>query len=147
MKNLMYRLIFFSLLIGIAVSCGDDKSSTEPERELSIDQDLVGTWDLTLITTNATGQTIVLTPEQAGVASTATFYADGTFESTSTDSEGTTVDTGTWGVANGVLYLTIDGEEESSSYTVNGNVVTIESTIPIEGFGDIPATLEFTKRM
>jgi len=136
------------LFVGLLIACSDDKSSTEPEINLTIDQALVGTWDLASVSTNVTGTTVVLTPEQAGVSSSATFYSNGTFKSSSTDSVGTTVDTGTWGVSNGVLYITIEGEEtESSPYTLNGNVVIIESTIPVEGIGEIPATLEFTKRI
>lgn len=148
MRRNNYKIITVLLfLFFILTNCSDDKSSTEPELNLSVDQALVGTWDLTKITTNVGGTPLTLTPEQAGIASTATFNADGTFESVNTDSEGTTTDIGTWGVSDGKLYLMIEGEEtDSSVYSINGNVATIESTVPVEGFGEVPATLEFTKR-
>ena len=147
MKNINYKYFFFILISVILLSCGDDdKSSTEPGLNLEIDQALVGTWDLTKITTSATGTLIEFLPEQLGIASTSTFNSDGTFESTNTEPDGTVVDTGTWGINDGVLYIMIEGEEtETSSYILNGNVVTIESTVPFSG-AEIPATLEFTKR-
>lgn len=149
MKKINCRFFLLILLITLVISCGDDdKSSTEPEINLEIDQALVGTWDLTKITANFTGQPIVMTPEQAGISTSVTFKNDGSFESTSTDSDGTSNDTGTWGVSNGVLTININGEEpDSSPYTINGNVVSIVSTVPVAGVGEIPATLEFTKRM
>ena len=111
-----------------------------------VDPAIVGTWDLTKITTSATGTLLVLTPADAGLSFTVTFNADGTFESTTIDSDGTVVDTGVWGVSNGILTIDLEGEDaEDSPYTINGNVVTLDSTVPLQGLL-IPATLEFTKR-
>ena len=148
MKNINYSFIILLLLGVIIISCGDDKkSSTEPEANLEIDPAIVGTWDLTKITTSATGTLLVLTPEQAGLSFTATFNNDGTFESTTIDSDGTVVDTGVWGVSNNVLTITLTGEEpENSPYTINGNIVTLDSTIDLQGI-ELEATLEFTKRL
>lgn len=145
MNNIITKYILLTFFIVLLISCSSDKkSSTEPN--LSNDQSLVGTWELTKITASIGGQTLVLTPEQAGLSTTAVFKSDGTFESTSTDSDGTSVDTGTWSTANGVLTLNINGEDpETSTYTINGNVATIVSSIPYSGV-DIPATLEFTKK-
>lgn len=145
MKKINYRYLLILLFSVLIISCGDDdKSSTEPELEL--DPAIVGTWDLTKITTTATGTPIILTPAQAGLSFTSTFNSDGTFESTIIDVDGTTVDTGTWGVSGGVLTITLVGEEpENTPYSINGDVVTLDSTIPYQGL-DIPATLEFTKR-
>ena len=148
MKKVNYKFVLvfvFSLLI---LSCSDDdKSSTEPNGDLSIDQALIGTWDLTKITTNATGTTLEFTPQQAGIALTTTFSGDGTFQSTTTTAEGTEVDSGTWGVKDGSLHILIEGEEtETSPYTLNGNVAMLESIVPLTGVGEIPAILEFTKR-
>jgi len=143
------NLSFFLLLIIsiIFVSCSDDKkSTTEPEKDLVVDPAIVGTWDLTKITTSSTGTLLVLTPEQAGLSFTVTFNSDGSFESTTIDSDGTVVDTGVWGAANGILTIDLDDESpDESPYTIEGNIVTLDSTIPVQGL-EIPATLEFTKR-
>jgi len=147
MKKTNYKFILLILLGFLIISCGDDdKSTTEPD--INIDQALVGTWDLTKITIVSGTVTIDLTPAQAGIAFTAVFNSDGTFESTSTDSDGTTVDTGTWGASEGVLTITIEGDDPIiSPYTVNGNIVSIEEySVPIPNLGNIPAALEFTKR-
>ncbi len=147
MKNINIKFVLLILIGVLIISCGDDdKSTTEPEIE--IDQALVGTWDLTKISIVSGTITIDLTPEQAGIAFIAVFNSDGTFESTSTDSDGPTVDTGTWGASEGVLTITIEGDDPIiSPYAVNGNVVTIEEySVPIPNLGNIPAALEFTKR-
>jgi Lipocalin-like domain len=135
-----YIVLLFSVLI---VSCSDDKkSSTEPD--LDIDPAMVGTWDLTKITSATFGE---FTPAQLGLSFTSTFNSDGTFESTTIDVDGTVVDTGTWGSSGGVLTINIEGEDpENSAYTIEGNIATLDSTVPFQGV-DIPATLEFTKRM
>ena len=147
MKNINLSFFLFLAISFIFVSCSDDeKSSTEPEKNLVVDPAIVGTWDLTKITTSATGTLLVLTPADAGLSFTVTFNADGTFESTTIDSDGTVVDTGVWGVSNGILTIDLEGEDaEDSPYTINGNVVTLDSTVPLQGLM-IPATLEFTKR-
>ena len=149
MKNSWYKILVLLLFSFIFVTCSDDDDDnpTGPEGDLSIDQGLVGTWDLTKITTSATGTPLEFSPAQAGIALTSTFSADGTFQSTTTTSDGVEVDSGTWGVKDGILHLKIEGEEEeTSAYTLNGNIATIESVVPIPGVGDIPAVLEFTKR-
>lgn len=139
--NFIYiSLILFAVLIS---SCSEDKT-TEPK--LILDPALVGTWDLTKIIAKFGTTDIELTPEQAGYNVTANFKDDLTFKSTTVTSDSTTIDTGTWGTNDGTLTITIDGEEpESSPYTIDGNVVTIESTVPYQGV-EIDANLEFTKQ-
>lgn len=140
-SNFIYiSLILFVVLIS---SCSEDKT-TEPK--LILDPALVGTWDLTKIIAKFGTSDIELTPAQAGYNVTAIFKDDLTFESTTVTSDSTTIDTGTWGTKEGTLTLTIDGEEpEASPYIIDGNVATIESTVPYQGV-EINATLEFTKQ-
>ena len=147
MKNINYSFFILLILSVFLISCSDDKkSSTEPESNFVVDPAIVGVWDLTKITTTATGTLLVLTPEQAGLSFTVTFNSDGSFESTTIDSDGTVVDTGVWGASNGILTIDLDDEDpENSPYTINGNVVTLISIVPLQGL-EIPATLEFTKR-
>ncbi|MCB9248700.1 MAG: lipocalin family protein [Ignavibacteriales bacterium] len=151
MKNFIYKsgLLFLSILILslMQISCSDD-SSTGPKEEgdLVIDQDLVGTWELTKIIAKFGTTPLELTPEQAGISNTVTFEEDLSFESTSTEGDTTTVDLGTWGTNNGILTITINGEEpETSPYSIVGNVATIQSTVPYQGL-EINADLEFTKQ-
>ncbi|MFZ1292118.1 MAG: lipocalin family protein [Melioribacteraceae bacterium] len=144
MKKLNFIYIIVILFAAIIISCSDDKSSTEPE--LVVDPALVGTWELTKIIANLGTTNLELTPEQAGYNVTAIFRDDLTLESTTVNGDSTTIDTGTWGTKDGVLTLALDGEEpETSPYAIEGNVATIESTVPYQGF-EIDATLEFTKQ-
>ena len=151
MNKFTYKIGLLFLLILILsltqISCGDD-SSTGPKEEgnLVIDQELVGTWVLTKIIAKFGTTPLELTPEQAGISNTVTFEEDLSFESTSTEGDTTTVDLGTWGTNNGILTITINGEEpETSPYSIVGNVATIQSTIPYQGL-EVNANLEFTKQ-
>ena len=140
MKKINTKLVLILLFFGMLISCSDDKkSSTEPETE--IDQALVGTWELTNILAP-----FPTTPAAVGLALTAVFNADGTMQLTTTDVDGTVVDPGTWGTAEGKITITLEGEEPgSSSYSVDGNVATLTG-FPVSFQGNVVlATLEFTK--
>ena len=57
------------------------------------------------------------------------------------------VETGVWEAIDGILTVLVNGEEYiSSPYTIKGDVVSYISTVPFDGFGYFPATLEFSKR-
>jgi len=144
MKKINYKFILLFLLTALILSCKEE-SSTEPR--LEVDPKLVGTWELTKIITNIGGQDVELTPEFAGLASTVTFNSDLTFESTNTDSDGTTQDNGTWGTSNGNLTIHIDGDEpETTPYEfIDDTNVSIVNIVNIEGAGEVFATLIFTK--
>ncbi|MCW8849924.1 MAG: copper resistance protein NlpE [Melioribacteraceae bacterium] len=141
MKTINIKFVLILLLFGMLISCSDDdKSSTEPGDE--IDQALVGTWELTNILAP-----LATTPAAVGLALTAVFNADGTMELTTTDSDGTVVDPGTWSTSDGKVTITLEGGEPgTSSYSINGNVATL-SGFPVDFQGNIVlATLEFTKK-
>lgn len=141
MKNINIKIVLILLFFGMLISCSDDKkSSTEPDNE--IDQALVGSWELTNILAP-----ISTTPAAVGLALTASFNADGTMQMTTTDVDGTVVDSGTWGTSDGKITITLEGEEPgSSSYSINGNVATLTG-FPIDFQGTtVLATLEFTKK-
>jgi len=137
-----YKFFFLIILTAAIISCSDDDdSSTAPEGNAEIDNALVGTWVLTKILAP-----IATTPEAAGISLTALFNEDGTLELTTVDSEGTSINTGTWSTSSGTITITIEGEEPgSSAYTVDGNTATIDG-FPVSFQGSvIMASLEFTK--
>jgi hypothetical protein len=143
MKTINIKFVLILLLIGMLISCSDDKkSSTEPESNNENDQALVGTWKLTKILAP-----IATTPQAVGLDLTANFAADGTLQFTTIDADGTTVDGGTWSTKDGVLTITIEGEDPGTSpYTVAGNIATI-SAFPVDFQGSVLlASLEFTKQ-
>lgn len=142
MKTIHKKFVILLLFIGIIVSCSDDKSSTEPEPTKNNDQALVGTWKLTKILAP-----IATTPEAVGLELLASFSANGTLQFTTTDSDGTAIDDGSWTTADGNLTITIEGEDPATSpYTVVGNIATI-SAFPVDFQGSVLlASLEFTKQ-
>lgn len=139
MKKLTFRFISILVLAGVLISCSDDKSSTEPEKE--IDQALVGSWELTNILAP-----FATTPAAVGIALSAVFNSDGTMQLTTTDVDGTVVDDGTWSTSDGKITITLEGDEPgTSSYSVNGNTATLTG-FPVDFQGNVVlATLEFTK--
>ena len=136
------KIILVLLFIGIFISCSDDKSSTEPESTNGNDQALVGTWKLTKILAP-----IATTPAAVGLELLASFSDNGTLQFTTTDSDGTAIDEGSWSTADGNLTITIEGEDPATSpYTVVGNIATI-SAFPVDFQGSVLlASLEFTKQ-
>ena len=143
MYKLNYKILFFAILSFALISCSDDdNSSTGPEGTGELDNALFGTWVLTNILSP-----IPTTPEAAGIALTAVFNEDGSMELTTTDSEGTVVDSGTWSTSNGSITITLDGGQPgTSTYTVEGNTATL-TNFPVEFQGTtVLATLEFTKQ-
>lgn len=148
MKNSILKYISTLFVLSVfffMFSCGDDSPS---EPKLVVDQNLVGTWELTKIITSVGSQNVELTPEQAGISSTVTFNSDLTFSSISVDADSVrTEDTGTWGTLNGELTIKFsDGETKKSEYKFldNGDV-SIDQTVKLSQ-GEIFATLVYTKR-
>jgi len=146
MRNFINRFIVIAILNIVAllfiVSCKEE--STEPKTKLSIDESLVGKWELTKIT-----KPVVTTPEAQGLALTALFNQDATMQFTTVINADTTttIDTGTWSTADTTLTITLQDEEpKSSPYVIRNNVVTIrEYSIEFNGTLFL-ATLEFTKQ-
>ncbi len=146
MKTLSNRKIYLVFLILLAfffiAGCEDDP--TEPEVELEIDQNLVGTWELTKIT-----KPIVTTPALAGIALTAVFNQDATLQFTTIDFSDTTttIDPGTWSASEGVLTITLEDEDpKSSPYTVSDSLATIDEYSVLFNGTVIVAGLEFTRQ-
>lgn len=142
MKYINYK--FFAILIFsvLLLSCSDDdKSSTEPENQEN-DAALVGSWELTKILAP-----IATTPAEVGLALSADFNSDGTMQLTTSDASGTIVDDGSWSTADGIITITLEGEDPgSSTYSVSDNTATI-SGFPVTFQGTtLLATLEFTKK-
>lgn len=142
MKIIIQRSFLLFLIAALIISCSDDKkSSTEPESTNQNDQALVGTWVLTKILAP-----IATTPALVGISLSAVFNADGTMQLTTIDEDGTVVDNGTWSTSDGEVTITLEGGDPgTSSYTVNGNIATMNN-FPVDFQGTILlASLEFTK--
>ncbi len=142
-NNFLIKLpVSIILVMLIAFACNKtEKGPTEPE--VTIDNALVGTWELTKITVPLLDTT--LTADEADVHITMVFKADGSFESTTIDSAGTEIDKGKWSASNNTLTLKFDdGTEQKGDYTINGNTASLNWTIDFEGY-TVPAILEFVK--
>lgn len=136
--------LYFIFLIICITNCNNN-NSVEPD--LSIDLNLIGTWDLTKISTNVAGQNINYTPEEAGVNSTVIFKEDFTFESVSINQDTTINETGTWTASAGILTITIVGKTpQTTPYTLDKNKIYIGKLVNIENSGQVFATAEYTKR-
>jgi hypothetical protein len=83
----------------------------------------------------------------AGVSMVLAVNGDGSYSMTTTDSDGTSVETGTWSVSNGNITITAQGEQPfTTTYSISGNQLTLNVN-EIEFGGDaFPAILIFTKQ-
>jgi hypothetical protein len=148
--NINIRFIVSLFLLSIVfVGCKKDSNPTEPSTNPN---EFVGTWKLSKVTVTLSGNNVDMTPEQAGTQMTIVAKADGTFtmttiktDSTTGQSE-TTVQTGTWKIANGKIELKYsDGTIDNLDFTLTGNKCTIKTTVQALGT-TLPAILEFTKQ-
>ncbi|GEM_PF-4874290 len=140
----IFKKLPFALVLILLISFGCKKTEEGPtEPKPTIDNALVGTWELTTITVPLLDTT--LSAQEANVQITMVFRADGSFEATTIDSSGTEVDKGKWSASNNTLTLKFDdGTEQKGEYTINGNVASLNWTIDFEGY-TVPAILEFRK--
>ncbi len=139
-RQLSVLLLIF-ILIGLISSCKKDDNPVASNGD-----ELVGVWVLTKIIVPAFSNA-ELTPDQAGTHATFDMKSNRTFSVTTTDSTGTTVQTGTWSTANGKVTLKgSDGTTEEMPYSVSGNKLTVETTYTIEPYGNIAVKLELTKQ-
>jgi len=148
MKTLSNQKIYLVFLILLAsffiVGCEDDPTEPEHELELEVDQNLVGTWELTKIT-----KPIVTTPAAVKIGLTAVFNQDATLQFTTIDYSDTTttIDPGTWSTLEGVLKITLENEDSKSSpYSVNDSLATIDEYSILFNGTVIVAGLEFTRQ-
>jgi hypothetical protein len=138
----LYKVLSL-LVIAVILMTGCSK---EDNPTSSAGDELVGTWVMTKIILTSLGNT-ELTPSAVGYSATIIMKSDRTFTANYADSDGATTDAGTWSVANGKLSLkSNDGETQETPYTLNGNKLTIETTLDVPTFGQIPVKLEFTKQ-
>ncbi len=143
-KNTFFKKLTTILVLLVLIAFGCNKTEDNPTGpEATIDNALVGTWQLTKITVPLLDT--ILTAQEAGVEITMVFKADGSFEATTIDSTGTEVDKGTWSTSNSTLTLKFDdGTEQKGEYTIQENVASLNWTIDFEGY-TVPAILEFVK--
>ncbi|MEN8192833.1 MAG: lipocalin family protein [Bacteroidota bacterium] len=141
-RLLTLLVIIFSIIL--FTNCDDDGPTDPPP---GLDSDLVGEWEL--IEAFIPSMNLTVTAEQAGLAITATFSADGNYEQVLTDSSGTLTETGTWSTSNGVLTLTdsADDSEEEMEYSVSddGNTGILKSTYEVQPGMELPAEFKFEK--
>lgn len=138
----LYKVLFLIMIAVILITgCSKDDNPAS-----SAGDELVGTWVMTKIILTSLGNT-ELTPSAVGYSATIIMKSDRTFTANYADSDGATTDAGTWSVANGKLSLkSSTGETQETPYTLNGNKLTIETTLDVPTFGQIPVKLEFTKQ-
>ena len=147
-----FLFIAASIIFAMFIAFGCDSDDTNPASGTSA---LVGTWDMTSITSTVEGLPvtinasdldtwILLIPELAMVPRTLTLNEDGTYQLTYVDTE---VEAGTWTATESVLSVTPQGEITPIPlpYTLSGNTATINMTAENEGeFFEVE--LVFTKR-
>lgn len=109
MKKIKYLLIMV-LALTLSVSCSDDNEDNN-------DSDLVGTWKMSESEEGYEYSVLVTFKSDASgtIVSVETF--DGETES---DTENFT-----WGTDGNKLTLVIDGDQETATYSISGNTLTI----------------------
>jgi hypothetical protein len=108
MKNFKYLLIIF-LALTVSVSCSDDDDD--------IDTDLVGTWEMSE-SEDGYEYSVLITFKDNG---TGTIVAVETFDG-EIDSESEAF---TWGTDGNKLTIVIDGDEETATYVILGDKLTV----------------------
>lgn len=146
-----YRASFLALLVFILV-CGLFIGGCDKDSGTDTGDDLTGTWELNEVTMNSKGQTVKVTPEQAGVQITLELNSDGSFSVTEIREGVTAVETGTWHVDGNQLIIEPEDEApESIPFSLDGNRMTI-SQIEMEDIDNdgVPDTvamqLEFIRQ-
>ena len=151
MKKINFKLalvILASALMFLSFGCNKDDENNPVGGG---DSGLVGSWTLTGATINpgtdsaqVFNQTLL---QLAGVSMVLAVNGDGSYSMTTTDSDGTSVETGTWSVSNGNITITAQGEQPfTTTYSISGNQLTLNVN-EIEFGGDaFPAILIFTKQ-
>lgn len=148
-----FLFLVSSLIIALFISVGCDSSDSNPT---SGEASIVGTWDLTSMTSTMEGQDItiqanqidtyiLLIPELGMLPETIIFNDNGTYQVTYVDGE---LETGTYVATDNTLTITPDGETVPMilNYTLDGNTATIEMETDDGQGGTISATLLYTKR-
>lgn len=135
------------VLISLIVysGCKKSDSSTNPVNPVS---QIAGKWVLTKVTVkNPDNSTTSYTPAQAGVFITMEFRNDNTATITTSDSTGTTTESGTYTYSSGQLHLTnTSGEMTTIDIALIGNKFTTTQTLTDDNGNPVAATLEFTKQ-
>lgn len=138
-KAFLILILFVSLSVAIT-SCKDEDNPTS-----SSGDELFGTWVLTKVIVTSVGN-MELSPEQIGISVTIEMKNDHTFKATAVDSSGTDIQTGTWTAANGKVTLKgTDGTTQEMPYTYKDGLLTIETILAMENFGEVPVKMVFKK--
>ena len=117
-RSIIVLILGISLSTLLFTNCGDDNSNNPAQHEL------VGTWELTKITSTVLDATITATPEQADQYMTLIIRSDFTFTITQTQGEINEIQTGTWDPSENKAIFTFGGETIIADYTVSGNILT-----------------------
>lgn len=141
LKKLLVLLAVANLLI--ITACSEDDNPTSPGNNL------VGVWVLTKIYLTQFNNA-ELKPEDYNISATFDMKSNGTFTAIENYSGELDTTSGTWSESNGKIKLTttVDGvnETEELSYTLQGNLLLVDTTIEMPTFGEQPVRLEFTKQ-
>jgi hypothetical protein len=137
-------LVFMSISV-LLFSCKDDEDPVS-----SSASDLVGTWSLTKVIIPALGNAEITLPFNGYQQVAIVLNSDKTINATIVDTAGTHNYNGTWSEANGKVSMSVDNFPFSLidiPYEINGNTLSVETTITYEAYGgDIPVKLVFTKQ-
>ena len=153
MKNLNIKLalaLLLSALMFLSVGCNKDDENNPTGGNVTAGG-LTGTWSLSEVTINPGTDSIQVLNQVAlqiaGVSMVLVVNEGGTFTMTTTDSEGPSVETGTWSVSGNNITITPTGDDaEVIPFSIEGNILTL--TLGDLEFGEdvFPAILKFTKQ-
>ncbi|MFC2139932.1 DUF5004 domain-containing protein [Bacteroidota bacterium] len=148
-----FYLLVISLAFSVLFSFGCSSDDSNPTGGSDA---LVGTWNITSITSTVEGVTLTigaddiplwltLAPELGMVPGTIVLNADGTYNVTYLDTE---VETGTWTATGSILSVTSQGEtvQIELPYTISGNQATISMSVDDGEGGILTAELVYTKQ-
>ncbi|MFC2135938.1 lipocalin family protein [Bacteroidota bacterium] len=148
-----FYLLVISLAFSVLFSFGCSSDDSNPTGGSDA---LVGTWNITSITSTVEGVTLTigaddiplwltLAPELGMVPGTIVLNADGTYNVTYLDTE---VETGTWTATGSILSVTSQGETVPIElpYTISGNQATISMSVDDGEGGILTAELVYTKQ-
>ncbi|MBI1937660.1 MAG: lipocalin family protein [Ignavibacteriales bacterium] len=140
-RKILALLAVINLLV--ITACKEDDNPVSPGNNL------VGTWVLTKIYLTQFNNAEIK-PGDYDISATFDMKSNGTFTAIENYSGEADTTSGTWSEAGGKIKLTatVDGvnQTEELSYTLQGNLLLVDTTIEMPTFGEQPVRLEFTKQ-
>ncbi len=140
-KKILALLAAVNLLI--ITACKDEDNPTSPGNNL------VGVWVLTKIYLTQLNNAQI-NPVDYNISATFDMKSNGTFTAIENYSGEMDTTSGTWNEAAGKIKLTttVDGvnQTEELSYSLQGNLLLVDTVLEMPTLGEQPVRLEFTKQ-